>query len=158
VHESKDQIQVYIACGNIGGNPTNGDLVIGLEERSNSGYTGIAVLHPREDTVVVTVYLSEGLAGEAESPEATKAPAAPTNAPAASPAGVSVDIQNFPFGPAELDIKAGTTVTWTNQDAAAHTVTADDGSFDSGQLSTGQTFQQEFDTPGTFTYHCSNHP
>ena len=74
------------------------------------------------------------------------------------PTDAAVDISGFAFGPAELQIAAGTTVTWTNQDAASHTVTADDGSFDSGNLTTGQTFSQTFDTPGTYTYHCNIHP
>ena len=53
---------------------------------------------------------------------------------------------------------AGTTVTWTNSDSTQHTVTADDGSFDSGVLAQGQTFSHTFDTAGTIAYHCTIHP
>lgn len=166
IHESKEQIQVYIACGNIGGTVVNGDLVIGLEERTNSGYSGIAVLHPREDTVVVYVYLSEGLSGGGEDNADNGGNAAPTSVPTAAttddnnatPAEEAIDIQGFAFNPPQLEISAGTTVTWTNNDSATHTVTADDGSFDSGNLDTGATFSQTFDTPGTYTYHCNIHP
>lgn len=49
-------------------------------------------------------------------------------------------------------------VTWTNLDSADHTVTADDGSFNSGPIGQNQTFNLTFNTPGTFTYHCSIHP
>jgi plastocyanin len=157
VHESSANIQNYIACGNIGGQPIDGDLIIGLEQRNDSGYTGIAVIHPREDYVVVTVYLSEGLAGEAATPDnASNSTAAPTQA--ASPATDAVDISGFAFSQPDLQIAAGTTVTWTNQDSANHTVTSDDGAFDSGQLAQGGTFSWTFDTPGTYTYHCANHP
>jgi plastocyanin len=49
-------------------------------------------------------------------------------------------------------------VKWTNQDSAAHTVTADDGSFDSGQMAQGATFSFTFSKAGTFSYKCGNHP
>jgi plastocyanin len=72
--------------------------------------------------------------------------------------GTAVSIVDFAFMPSSLMIASGTTVTWTNTGNAPHTATADDGSFDSGQLTNGQTFSQTFNTPGTFTYHCSVHP
>jgi plastocyanin len=74
------------------------------------------------------------------------------------PAGNSVNIQNMAFAAASLTIKAGTTVTWTNKDAMTHTVTADDASFDSGNLANGGVFSKNFPTAGTFTYHCAIHP
>jgi plastocyanin len=72
--------------------------------------------------------------------------------------GSAVTISNFAFQPASLQIAAGSSVTWTNQDSTAHTVTSDSGAFDSGQLAPGATFNQTFMTPGTFTYHCQIHP
>lgn len=72
--------------------------------------------------------------------------------------GTAVSIVDFAFQPASLMIASGTTVTWTNTGSAPHTATADDGSFDSGQLTSGQSFSQTLSTPGTFTYHCSVHP
>lgn len=77
-------------------------------------------------------------------------------APAAS--GASVTIAGFAFDPASLDVAAGTTVTWTNQDSTQHTVTAADGSFESGAIAEGGTFSQTFDTPGTYAYACRFHP
>src|SRR5579864_4396046 len=68
-----------------------------------------------------------------------------------------VDMKNVAFSPTTLEIQAGQTVTWTNDDPLQHTVTADDGSFDSGLLDPGATFTQEFDTPGTFQYYCQPH-
>jgi plastocyanin len=70
----------------------------------------------------------------------------------------AVTISGFAFDPASVEVSAGTTVTWTNVDGTQHTVTAGDGSFDSGALGEGETFSQTFDTTGTFTYACSFHP
>ncbi len=71
---------------------------------------------------------------------------------------VKVNIQNFAFDPVTVNVKVGQTVTWTNQDNTPHTVTADDKSFASKPLSTGESFSQTFTTAGTFAYHCSIHP
>ena len=66
-------------------------------------------------------------------------------------------VVDFAFNPATLTVAAGTTVTWTNTGSVSHTVTADDGSFDSGTLPSGGTFQHRFATPGTYAYHCNIH-
>jgi plastocyanin len=78
-----------------------------------------------------------------------------------APAGAqdqAVTIQDFSFSPATVQITPGTTVTWTNQGAAPHTVTSDGGVFDSGRLDAGQSFSHTFATAGTFSYHCAIHP
>jgi len=72
--------------------------------------------------------------------------------------GAAVSIVDFAFQPGSVEVAAGGTVTWTNTGQATHTVTADDGTFDSGQLAPGSSFSQTFDTAGTFTYHCAIHP
>ena len=62
VHLSKDQIQTYLACGDIGGAlDADGALIVGLKELDNSGYTGIAYLAPGADgaSTDVTVFLAE---------------------------------------------------------------------------------------------------
>jgi plastocyanin len=69
-----------------------------------------------------------------------------------------VSIQDFFFSPAQINVQPGTTVTWTNQGNAPHTVTADDGSFDSETLDPGQSFSHTFQSPGTVGYHCEVHP
>ena len=59
----------------------------------------------------------------------------------------------------ELTVQVGTTVTWTNNDEGQmHTVTAADGSFDSGFLETGDTFSYTFEDAGEFEYLCTPHP
>lgn len=59
----------------------------------------------------------------------------------------------------EIEIKKGGTVKWINADLGSeHTVTADNGAFNSGEISTGLDFSHTFNTSGTFTYRCSLHP
>ena len=67
--------------------------------------------------------------------------------------------QEWAYTPDDLTVSAGTTLTWTNTGAVAHTVTADDGqSFDSGSLDPQATFSFTPDAPGAFAYHCAFHP
>ncbi len=82
-------------------------------------------------------------------PRAVAAQEAPTD---------EVRATDFAFDPTTLQIAAGTTVTWTNEGSRPHTVTAGDGSFDSGRLDPGEQFTHTFDEVGTFDYHCGFHP
>jgi plastocyanin len=75
----------------------------------------------------------------------------------AEDAAASVAIKDSEFQPKEIKVRAGTTVTWTNNDGSSHTVTADDGSFESPTLAKGKTFSRKFDKPGTYPYYCSFH-
>ncbi len=81
-------------------------------------------------------------------------------APAAPVAGNAVTIQNFAFAPAALVVKAGTTVTWTNRDTDAHTVTSQNnsGPLASAALATGQSYSYTFTKPGRYDYLCTIHP
>jgi plastocyanin len=69
----------------------------------------------------------------------------------------AVAIASFKFAPPDLTVAKGTTVTWTNNDKAKHSVVAGDTSFVSDNLVTGATYQYTFDTPGTFPYICGIH-
>ena len=81
-----------------------------------------------------------------------------TTAATSSPvSGSYVSLVNLAFSPATLTVKVGTTITWTNNDSMTHTVTSDNGVFDSGNLTPGQTFSYTFNNAGTFTYHCVIH-
>ncbi len=74
-------------------------------------------------------------------------------------ASVTVHIKDFKFSPAITTIKAGTKVTWINDDSAPHTVTSDSGNLlASPTLAQGQSFSFIFDNPSTEAYHCSIHP
>jgi plastocyanin len=71
--------------------------------------------------------------------------------------GDAVEISNFEFAPETLAVDAGTEVTFSNQDSAAHTATADDSSFDTDTLNKGDDATVTFDDPGTYTYYCRFH-
>jgi plastocyanin len=97
-------------------------------------------------------------AGSSTSMSTMQMPAAAATTPVAAPVATNqVNIANFGFAPGTVMVKPGTTVTWTQQDEDQHTVTADDGSFGSSPLTTGQTFTHTFTTPGTYHYHCAIH-
>ena len=206
IHESEENIQNYIACGDIGGRLADGRLVIGLQEINGSDHSGVAVLEEDDDDETdISVYLVEEGAVAAEEPAAREAEdeATPTTeaeepaaddgeadeataeadetevpvieaeetvqaqeeetaeAAAEQPAGeeVAVDIVDFSYDPAEIEIAVGDTVTWTNQDGVPHTVTAGDRDvLQSGAIAPGDSFRQRFEGVGEFEYFCEFYP
>lgn len=71
----------------------------------------------------------------------------------------SVSIQNYAFSPATINVKKGTTVTWTNQDSVQHDVTSDNGTGPKSELlAKGKSYSYTFNDVGTFAYHCTPHP
>ncbi|MGH7530588.1 MAG: cupredoxin domain-containing protein [Gemmatimonadales bacterium] len=70
---------------------------------------------------------------------------------------VAVSIAQMAF-PAPITVSAGATVAWTNNDVVEHTVTAADGSWDSGLIAPGGTWRRRFERPGEYAYHCTPHP
>jgi plastocyanin len=96
--------------------------------------------------------------GSATSAPAASVPAA--SVPAASvPAagGSTVTIVDFAFNPADLSVKAGTEVTWTNTGATSHTVKLSDGTPESDRLAPAATYKHTFATAGTVAYVCGIH-
>jgi plastocyanin/mono/diheme cytochrome c family protein len=96
----------------------------------------------------------------AAAPATAAAPSAP---PVAVAAGVKIvqaglEVLTWGYAPETITIKAGDTVTWTNDGSIVHTVTPDDGSFDSGVLNKGDVWTHTFDKSGSYTYHCTPHP
>ena len=75
----------------------------------------------------------------------------------ASAATTDVAVKNFSFSPEQVTVPVGGTVKWTNGDTTSHTITANDGSFDSGSTAAGGTFERTFTAAGTFTYFCAIH-
>jgi plastocyanin len=97
---------------------------------------------------------------------ASTSPATVANAAVktANAAGTSaVTVKQFQFMPAELRVKVGTTVTWTNQDDILHTATSGatpgtaDGKFDGPMDGRGKSFSHVFDQPGRYPYFCNRH-
>ena len=69
-----------------------------------------------------------------------------------------VKIDNFTFIPDTLEVPAGTTVVWTNEDDIPHALAAVGKAFKSGALDTDESFSFTFTSPGVFDYFCSLHP
>ena len=71
---------------------------------------------------------------------------------------VQVTIDNFTFSPTPVNIMAGNTVTWSNQDDTPHSIIIPKLNVKSQALDTDDTFSHRFDDPGTFDYMCGLHP
>ena len=76
--------------------------------------------------------------------------------PAAGNAEIKID--NFSFGPQNITVAVGTTVTWVNRDDIPHTVVSTDGVFKSKVRDTDEKFSYTFTKAGTYPYFCSVHP
>jgi len=70
----------------------------------------------------------------------------------------AITIEGFAFAPADLTAAVGDTITVTNNDGAPHTLTADDGSFDTGRLNRGESAEITLTAAGSFPYKCAFHP
>ena len=82
---------------------------------------------------------------------------APVGSAFAQSADATVEMVSVTFAPTVVHVSPGATVAWTNSSPLAHTVTADDGSFDSGSVDPGAVFSTTFDAPGTYQYYCAPH-
>jgi plastocyanin len=108
---------------------------------------------------------NNGTMGEMPNSSGTSTPRTSDSAmpppPSDAAAANAVTIKNFAFAPTKLQVKKGTTVTWTNQDDVQHTVTPDNPSdtFKESQLlAKAASYSVTFNTVGTYAYHCSPHP
>ena len=97
---------------------------------------------------------SDGSSGKSSTPAATETSADP------APKKARADIKDFEYEPREITVAAGGKVTWTNRDAANHTVTFkdEDGADTIPNLRKGQDGRVTFATAGTFGYICAYHP
>ena len=93
-------------------------------------------------------------AGAVAAVPATPSAPAPADAALLSRAGM----RGFAYTPGRIEVVAGTTVEWKNEDPMAHTVTAADGSWDSGLTQPAPVWRRVFDTPGTYPFACTPHP
>ncbi|MGW8687397.1 cupredoxin domain-containing protein [Streptomyces sp. NPDC055817] len=127
--------------------------------------------HRRSHTVLIVAALClvttlTGCSGSGDgSPSSSSPPASPSAPASASPSSsesgkgeVKVTIKGFAFHPATFEVSPGTKITVTNEDSATHTLTADDKSFDTGDLAQGKsaTFTAP-SKPGSYSYICTIH-
>jgi plastocyanin len=75
-----------------------------------------------------------------------------------SPVALALPIRKLAFPAAPGALRPGDTVSWTNEDLVPHTVTARDGTWDSGEITPGESFVLVVDTSGTVPYLCRYHP
>ena len=74
------------------------------------------------------------------------------------PDTVVISMADFVYTPDEIRVSPGQTVEWRNNDPVEHTVTAEDGSWDSGMVGEGELYRRTFDHPGRYPYFCEPHP
>jgi plastocyanin len=94
------------------------------------------------------------------SPSPTPSTPATPGSPSSSvtiPVGAEF-LGNRAYTPDDLDVAAGTTVTWVNTDSTSHTSTSNAAGWNSGNIAPGGQFSVAFPNAGTFPYHCSLHP
>ena len=102
--------------------------------------------------VLLSGCTQQGTAGTSQTPPATGG----STGGGSQVAPNSVTILNFAYDPATITVAKGTTITWTNKDPTAHTVTGN--GFDSGSIGPEGTYQHTFNEAGTFPYGCTFHP
>ncbi len=115
------------------------------------------LLRPLVGLVAVAALLGASCGRQAPV-DATTKPAALGNTSAPLSGTVSVAIENFVYSPATLVVKKGTIIEVTNKDLSGHSLTADDGSFDTDILGKGQKKTLTMTAAGTFKVHCTPHP
>jgi plastocyanin len=71
---------------------------------------------------------------------------------------VQADMARYLFLPKRIEISAGTTIEWVNLDDVIHTVNAEDGSWNSGPIGSGESWRARFDRPGRYLFYCGPHP
>jgi plastocyanin len=111
--------------------------------------------------LATSVALAQPAPGPTPSMPPTTMPTAPPSsaaspAPQPSPALV-VHMKDFAYSPKDAVVKVGDTIQFVNDDESAHTVTADDKSYDSGYMAKGQTWSKTYAKAGVYPYFCAYH-
>ena len=110
--------------------------------------------------MMITAAVAGGMAASFGWAQLVMAPAHAAAPPPAQVKVVDAPDPNQPKGydPADITVKVGQAVNWTNTGNEGHTVTADDNSFDSGMKQHGEAWSNTFTKPGQYAYHCTPHP
>lgn len=109
---------------------------------------------------VILIVFTSLLAGCTSNQPAKTLPVT-THVPGASGVPSTVTIKNSTFNPHTLTVKAGTTVTWINEDNTSHIIASDTESpirTSSSNLDNGATYQFTFNEEGVYGYHSTTHP
>jgi len=148
----------------------NGGATFSQAFATPGSYPYFCLIHPEmRGTITVSNPVDEGSAVEPLAAEdtAVEPPAEAGEAAAPSPGdaldsltptATTVSVIDRSFQPGAVEVVAGDTVTWSNDDSGGHTVTAVEGGFDSGIMTVGEAFSTTFETAGTFDYFCAIHP
>ncbi len=148
---SSAALALLSACGQSPHSTAAGAVTPGPGQRQMAGMPGASP----------TEHAAGSAPGASPMPSMSMPMSSPSTGAADAPVtGDAVAIENFAFSPATLKVKAGTTVTWTNQDTDAHTVTSagSGGPLHSPALATHATYSYRFTKPGTYAYLCTIHP
>ena len=81
-----------------------------------------------------------------------------TNGPSVTIVSGAQTLTTTAYSPNPMTVSVGTTVKWVNNDSTSHTATANGGAFTTGTIAPGQSGSAQFNTAGSFAYHCSFHP
>ena len=106
-----------------------------------------------EFTIPITLSRYFGHRADTSSATRNVTPSAPDD-----PNHLRVEMRNIVFSQQTVELTVGQGIAWTNNDPLDHTVTADDGSFNSGPIHPGETWRHVFDRAGTYAIHCTPHP
>jgi|SRR5579875_1179460 len=104
---------------------------------------------------VVAVLLAGG--STASSPQGASRAHGSSGQPRVASGHVVIVIQNYAYHPDNLTVRVGTTISVVNRDMTQHTLTANDGAFNTGTIQPGQTARLVMRKTGTFPYHCLFH-
>ena len=119
----------------------------------------IGLIKTKEGSSVLPATTSqEEVTPELEPTEELTPSPSPTEAATPSARRIEVDILISGFQPADITTGRGSTIVWTNRDTVAHTVTTEDGRFDSGTIAPGNSFEQRFEKIRSYSYSCKFHP
>jgi plastocyanin len=121
----------------------------------------LCAIHPEMQGTVRVVRAGSTTLAPPAAPRPSAAPTTPPSGAGTTPGSAGTQamrIVDFSFEPSSATVPAGTTVGWTNAGLAPHTVTAGDGSFDSGLLVAGAAWSRTFNQPGTYRFVCTFHP
>jgi plastocyanin len=159
VHLSKEQIQIYLACGDIGGTvDANGALIVGMKELGTSGYTGIAYLAPAGGGTSVSVMIAKVLSGGTPEVAANAAPAAGTPAADSGPQLVDVSLTEFAIDMPETLPAGKVRFNVTNNGTVPHSFVVEGEGTNkrlANNVPPGSSAKLNADLkPGTYTVYC----